>query len=295
MGFDQKESDERKPFFDKMQAEWINRKRPDNPRPFSVPYEENIRGDKVDDERSREKKGKVNSLQRFRYVRHEKILEREKENSPDCSYKLLQAEQNLREVVQEESAIKEGIQPLSKDAQERLIVLNTTYWRLSQEWWHWRSALHPGPQERAFKLWRSHPKWYMHQELVKDCAGQDGCCARECGCCQNRQIDASRILGVGHCTLECECCRQARGFEISKEDKEKVRSQFRFDGKRLDSRLKAINMVSIFGLVSDHFRNPFEMIDVPPSYEQFETKEKEQEASHLIWREVEMVETSSWR
>jgi hypothetical protein len=30
-------------------------------------------------------------------------------------------------------------------------------------------------------IWKD-PKWYMRKELVTECAGQDGCCSRDCGC-----------------------------------------------------------------------------------------------------------------
>jgi hypothetical protein len=34
----------------------------------------------------------------------------------------------------------------------------------------YHSCLEDGYQLRGFELWRSHPKWYMHRDLIKDCA-----------------------------------------------------------------------------------------------------------------------------
>lgn len=132
-----------------------------------------------------------------------------------------------------------------------------------------------GIQSRGFDLWRSHPRWYMHRELIKHCAGRQGCCARGCGCCVDRKIDPSRRLGVGHCTLECGCCRRARGFEVSEEDKKSLKEEFKNnkDSKR-SYRLIRMRPVSIWGLTGDNWENPFDMIDAPPSYDQIEAKEK---------------------
>lgn len=169
-------------------------------------------------------------------------------------------------MVQEEISIKEGPDNLSIDSQRRLDALNIQYWILAQKWWHCRSLLEDGFQLRAFELWRSHPRWYMHQVLVEDCAGRQGCCARGCGCCLDRKIDPTRRLGVGHCTLECGCCRRARGFDVPEEDRRLLKEQRREDVSKLTKH--RITRVSIWGLVGDSYDSPFDMIDAPPSYGQ---------------------------
>lgn len=190
-------------------------------------------------------------------------VRRDNTGPPFISHKLLFVEEELREVVQEEISIKEG-SALSKDAKERLNVLNAKYWLLEQMWWHYHSCLEAAYQLRAFDLWRSHPQWYMHYVLIEDCASRRGCCARECGCCLNRKIDPRRRLGVGHCTVECGCCRRARGFDVTKEDKKLLKEQCREELSSLHKH--RIIRVAIWGLVGDSYESPFDMIDVPPSY-----------------------------
>ncbi|KAJ5699899.1 hypothetical protein N7536_002912 [Penicillium majusculum] len=131
-------------------------------------------GDKTSEEVDLEQSGDINALQRYRFVLH---WNKYRTRPPSFSRKLLFVEEDLREVVQEEISIKEGLD-----------ALNVKYWLLEQIWWHHRSCLEDGFQLRGFQLWRSHPKWYMHRVLVEDCAGRQGCCARECGCCLNPPI-----------------------------------------------------------------------------------------------------------
>ncbi|KAJ5847839.1 hypothetical protein N7455_011796 [Penicillium solitum] len=131
-------------------------------------------GDKTSEEVDLEQSGDINALQRYRFVLH---WNNYRTRPPSFSRKLLFVEEDLREVVQEEISIKEGLD-----------ALNVKYWLLEQIWWHHRSCLEDGFQLRVFQLWRSHPKWYMHRVLVEDCAGRQGCCARECGCCLNPPI-----------------------------------------------------------------------------------------------------------
>lgn len=227
------------------------------------------------------KKSDLNLLQ---WHRLRDILHRSSMQSPnnwpyhtirDVSPLLLSTEEDLCEVVQEEIAIQQtDTGSLKSEGSTRLDYLQEKYWELSQKWWRWRFALEPGAQERAFELWRSHPRWYMHRELIKECTSRQGCCSRDCGCCVSRKIDESRHLGVGHCTLECACCERARGFKISSKTKERVKkmSQIEYSAEKsaiLDYRSLKIIRLSMFGITGGNWKNPFDMIeDVPPGYDQ---------------------------
>ncbi|KOS38799.1 hypothetical protein ACN38_g10366 [Penicillium nordicum] len=224
-----------------------------------------IFGDKTPDEVKLERSGKINNLQRYRLTQVWGQIRGDNIKSPFDSATILFIEEDLREVVQEEISIKEGT-TLNKDAKERLDALNAKYWFLEQKWWCYHSYLTDGNMLRAFELWRSHPKWYMHRLLVEDCARRHGCCARGCGCCLNRTTDPTRRLGVGHCTFECGCCRRARGFDVSKEDKRDLKEQHRKEIIKLVRH--RLTRVALWGLVGDSFENPFDMIDAPPSYGQ---------------------------
>ncbi|CAG8242278.1 unnamed protein product [Penicillium olsonii] len=217
-----------------------------------------IDGDKDEAEIAHERNGKFNALQRYRYKSYWS-------NPKDAhvSAQLLDTEEDLRELVQEELSIKDG--PATRETDKRLHVLNTEYWHLSQQWWRLRSDLAP-LQLRSFIQWRAQPIWYMHRELVEDCAGRQGCCARGCGCCLDRKLGPSRSLGVGHCTVECACCREARGFELSAQEKWRLKKQFKMDLPKETGRISKMECVSIWGLCSNEWGNPCELIDAPPRY-----------------------------
>ncbi|KAJ5425988.1 hypothetical protein N7465_001058 [Penicillium sp. CMV-2018d] len=119
-------------------------------------------GDKTSEEVDLEQRGDINALQRYRFIVH---WNNYRTRLPSSSRKLLFVEEDLREVVQEEISIKEGLDALSKDAKEKLDALNVKYRLLEQLWWHHRSCLEDGFQLRGFQLWRSDPKWYMHRVL----------------------------------------------------------------------------------------------------------------------------------
>ncbi|CAG8075656.1 unnamed protein product [Penicillium salamii] len=227
------------------------------------------------------KKGDLNQLQRYRLQDHLRRNSVQFQKGPsdhrirDVSPLLLGTEEDLREVVQEEIAIrqKDAGSPTSESS-IRLDSLQEKYWQLSQQWWRWRFSLEPGSQERAFELWRSHPRWYMHRDLIKECTSRQGCCSRDCGCCVNRKVDESRHLGVGHCTLECACCERARGFKIFSKTKERVKKMYQIEYSAeksaiLDYRSLKIIRLSMFGITGGNWKNPFDMIeDVPPGYDQ---------------------------
>ncbi|CAG7931513.1 unnamed protein product [Penicillium olsonii] len=214
------------------------------------------------------KSGETYALQLLRYHTH--CTQISQDGSPNAVLDLLITEEELREVVQEEMATKSA-SALDSDAKQRLKGLERRYHVLSRKWWIYRQCLGKGFQGRAFELWRSHPRWYMHKELVEDCAGLQGCCSRGCGCCLNRKIDASRSLGVGHCTVECGCCTRARGFEFSDSEKDEMDEVFEPDDKDTpgySNRSAWLRLVSIWGLSTVSRESPFEMIDIPPSYEE---------------------------
>lgn len=231
-----------------------------------------------------ERFGYFNAVQRYRYKAYSRRpWPRDK---PPFSY-FLTKERELREIAQREISLKAGIvtpllgneieqgQPRSKDLQKELDILNRRYWFLEQRWWKLRSEFPRGPLIRAFELWRSHPRWYMHRSLVEDCARRGGCCGRGCGCCVDRELSATRTLGVGHCTVECGCCCESRGFELSLKEKEEQNQLFTlFVDKDGDSNPYAelIIMVSIWGLLDSSAESPFDVIvDVPryaPRHEQ---------------------------
>ncbi|CAG8241469.1 unnamed protein product [Penicillium salamii] len=111
----------------------------------------------------------------------------------------------------------------------------------------------------------------MHRELVESCASRQGCCARGCGCCTNRRVDPSRSLVIGHCTIECACCRKARGFEVSPDEKKKLKAQLKIDRPRATYYTTRMKQVSIWGLRANDSGDKHDMmIDAPPSYGQIE-------------------------
>ncbi|KUM62190.1 hypothetical protein ACN42_g4916 [Penicillium freii] len=86
-------------------------------------------GDKTSEEVDLEQRGDINALQRYRFVLH---WNKYRTRPPSSSRKLLFVEEDLREVVQEEISIKEGLDALSKDAKEKLDALNVKYRLLEQ-------------------------------------------------------------------------------------------------------------------------------------------------------------------
>lgn len=230
-----------------------------------------IPGDKPQIEMDLERSGNINTLQRYRYTKFLDSIRDEGRLTGDW-VNILNIEEKLREVVQQEISAKQN---LGRDsaATKHLRSLNTDYHFLAEKWWYYRSGLEPCGQMRGFELWRSHPQWYMHSELVKDCAGRQGCCSRGCGCCLNRKIDASRALGRGHCTMECGCCAKARGFELSKSDKAASKKLFGLNTGHRHRALRIIT-VSIWGIFGGSLADPFDMINALPTYEQSEVHQK---------------------
>lgn len=226
-----------------------------------------------------ERKGDIYALQQHRREYHLQIKYDFNINLPVA--KFLGAEYNLRATVQREIALKEelaGCSGYSKyrkrtKIERQLRDLDKEYWLFARKRWQGLSALPIGPLTRGLDLWRSHPRWYMHQYLVQDCIGKGGCCARDCGCCLNRPVDLEqRKLGVGHCTVECGCCTKSRGFGLTSAEKQDFKTQF--DRNPYTFYVRQINPVLIWGLLKGEDTNPFDMIYEPSEGEDRSPGEK---------------------
>ncbi|OJJ45574.1 hypothetical protein ASPZODRAFT_478774 [Penicilliopsis zonata CBS 506.65] len=222
---------------------------------------------------------KINALQKERW-RHFKKLDSTVTASTDI-HGLLQTEVKLRECIQCEMGIKDIIKdhqkrvftepggparylPLIQAYQGDLAKVDQKYWLLERQWWSIRAAFIEGPFSHGIELWRSHPRWYMHRVLRDDCAGRGGCCGRKCGCCSNRQNLSTRKFAAGHCTVYCFCCQQARGFQLSHEQRVELRK--RFDLSFHNGYFQRIRDASLLGILQHDDNNPFDLIDDPPAY-----------------------------
>lgn len=248
------------------------------PGAFNIPGSKwKLVGDRDNTHDEIEQSGNIDALQRYRIIEDRGCVQYDHpqvaDKDPLISHHLYFIEEDLREVVQEEESIK--LHDLNQHSAERMDVLSRKYWLLEQRWWSHYYCLRQTYQRPGFDLWRSHPKWYMHQVLKDDCASRNGCCARACGCCYLREPSPMRRLGLGHCTTECGCCCKARGFRISEEDKNVLKKEFR--EKTLQCPKHPIIRVASWGIVGGCYESPFDMIQVdgPPSYENTNsTKEK---------------------
>ncbi|KAJ5899897.1 hypothetical protein N7495_004641 [Penicillium taxi] len=164
------------------------------------------------EEISLKRKRDTNALQRYRM---KPFLESGKDERWSIIEKLLITECRLRYNAQKAQHLRENIDAeQSEKLQAEINETRIMFWSLQDKWCLYRSKLR-GPVSRAFDLWRSNPRWYMHQTLIKDCKERQGCCSRECGCCSERQTGPTHEPGIGHCSTGCRCCTKARGFEHS--------------------------------------------------------------------------------
>lgn len=136
-------------------------------------------------------------------------------NIEDCLRSLAQREEDLRErysSLMQRAISKEDKEQLSKWLEE-LEEIPRKYWVLERGLYQREAGIPRGSLLRAYNLWRSYPKWWLHPDLINDCAGRGGCCGRACGCCERRGQAVDRRRSVGHCTLNCGCCVKSRGFD----------------------------------------------------------------------------------
>lgn len=172
--------------------------------------------------------GSFHSVQKFRY-RTFTIHQMKDKTDPDVVFilcaKIIRIEACLRNLAQREEDLRERYSSLkqkaiSKEDKEQLSKwlkeleeIPKKYWILERDLYQREAGIPRGSLVRAYKLWRSYPKWYLHPDLVNDCAGNGGCCGRGCGCCERRGQAVDRRRSVGHCTLNCGCCARNRGFD----------------------------------------------------------------------------------
>ncbi|OOQ82584.1 hypothetical protein PEBR_40277 [Penicillium brasilianum] len=139
--------------------------------------------------------------------------------------KLAQREKVFEEIIQRQQnkvGAEKGALDMSPVQKEIFLELDQKSWIYLRRWWQLRMSLPDGPVSRGFELHRSNPKWYMHPVLVERCAGEGGCCSRDCGCCAQRVSDFEREHGAGHCVASCGCCRNARGFDLTSDLKNEL-------------------------------------------------------------------------
>ncbi|CAG7923274.1 unnamed protein product [Penicillium olsonii] len=224
-------------------------------------------GDHKQDEIELENSVNVCALQRYRWV----VFSHEEK--PTDIAGLLRVEVRLRENTQAQMRLTAKLQealtdPLQKmlipELQEQIAKLSSEYWDLEMQWWEIKCGFYLGPLTRGIDFWRAQPRWYMHPVLIEDCAGRGGCCARGCGCCVRRERQWGRKLAAGHCTAECGCCEKARGFELSDEQKTRLRKLIQPENGTVH--YEKIRFASLLGLEVGNFENPLDRINAPKIY-----------------------------
>lgn len=228
-------------------------------------------GDTTVKEALLERYGSIDRLQRYRLYRW---MKNGGSLNTDPVMMLLGVEGEIRQIVQKELSLKDKVKRIpekdilgAESLYQELDGLSKEYWWLERKWWWCRGNFTSGPLTRAFELWRSHPRWYMHPVLREDCTNKGGCCGRGCGCCVNRAISPARQLGHGHCTVECACCRKARGFDFDTNQKKRVEEWFDYSPvggqKAVDNKkmyLYRVYWASIWGIVVDSDKSPFDLV-----------------------------------
>lgn len=203
-----------------------------------------------------ERKGRFHALQRYRY---------QKARGPDLNSrapKLLRAERNVCEIVQREEVLAAEINggsaspARSDEIQEEILDLKNKYVIAEGKWKKLRDGIESKSFVRGMGLWRSYPQWWLHTALMEDCTANGGCCGRPCGCCRSRVLGPGRDLGVGHCTVECGCCQKTRGFALSDEAKDFMRSLRPIDRFKDQGYFKMMVKASFFGLLKGSSANP---------------------------------------
>lgn len=183
-------------------------------------------------------------------------------------------EAKIRENTQREEALKAQLAAFKKKHKHRfplffksvpinaclldeILKLGEHYWILESRWSRIKAAFLDTPFSRGIDLWRSDPKWYMHQVLREDCSKRGGCCGRACGCCHCRD-DPQRPLAGGHCTVECHCCKKARQQSALQQESKSYNGP---QNLLSDDTPNQIRYASLLGLMPGSTSNPFHLID----------------------------------
>jgi hypothetical protein len=181
----------------------------------------------------------------------------DKEIGPEKIIEIILADHALRELKQREEALHHRVTALQKakilesdsseldNASEQLKRTRAQVPRMEYGLYRAVSMLDPYFKHLHDDL-RRHAKWFMREEMVRDCSDRSGCCSRDCGCCSHRQLFKGN-KGDGHCTTECWCCTVFRGFELSADDKEAI-------SKDLRDRLKAEKSGYLLTMANCFFR-----------------------------------------
>ncbi|KAJ5751860.1 hypothetical protein N7520_008777 [Penicillium odoratum] len=216
-----------------------------------------------------------NDLQQFRFKRFYDMRWRQ---FRDISNDFLRIEHALRAAAQHENPLnKETVQNSSSRwtrsegnqyhlFEEELRDSKQDYWMRERAWWAHRAAF-AGFMAKAFDLWRSYPKWYMHEILVEDCVAQGGCCGRKYGCCSKRRLDVTPRLEVGHCTANCQCCIREQGFVFTSGMKRKLNEYSRLRTEFGRPKVDNVTRASIWGWMESSKVSPFDLIVEPRGYE----------------------------
>ena len=180
----------------------------------------------------------------------------------DICADLIIAGYKFRQTLQQKGTLERKIRVLEKlpendEDEERLQLcyeeletVKRNHSQNEQKMFADESMIPPGPLKRDYDAMRQDPAWYLRKELIEDCFGRGGCCARGCDCCRNR-ASASYKRGVGHCTTDCGCCASERGFEYTAGEKQETVEQ-------LDKMLRSRNPSYIVKMAEAYFAKPLE-------------------------------------
>lgn len=92
--------------------------------------------------------------------------------------------------------------------------------------YEWECMIRVGSSRRGYISVKSNPALYLREELIEDCVSREGCCSRDCGCCERRRLTAKNGKDIGHCTVECMCCIYDRESEFTVEEKKDLNDRF---------------------------------------------------------------------
>jgi hypothetical protein len=192
----------------------------------------------------------------IRSLRYKNYLKFESDMLAD----IIIAEYKVRQTLQQKETLERKIRTLEKlpenDEDEKrlqlchqeLEIVKRNHGLNEQRMFADESMIPPGPLKREYDAMRQDPTWYLRKELIEDCIGRGGCCARGCACCMNRAF-AYYKRGVGHCTVGCGCCASERGFEYTAGEKQRTVEQ-------LDKMLRSHNPSYVVKMAEAYFAKP---------------------------------------